>query len=120
MNHNIIADWGFYLIVAAIVAVMSTFILTDSLPEKAAAQFNTLKDVSIDTDYKAIKQPAPGDNTFAYAINQVAAKTIPIAEKDPRVKELIDYAHANNATVTIAAVQPTVYEYRNDGNLAYS
>jgi plastocyanin len=120
MKHNIIADWGFYLIIAGIVVVMSMLVLTDSLPERAAAQFNTLKDISIDTDYKITKQPTPDDNTFAYAINQVAAKSIPIAEKDPRVKELIDYAHANNATVTIAAVQPTVYEYRSDGNLVHS
>ena len=120
MKQNMIEDWGFYLIVAAIVAVTSTLVLTDSLPEKAAAQFNTLTDVSIDTDYKVIKQPTPGDNTFAYAINQVAAKSIPIAEKDPRIKELINGAHANNASVTIAAVQPTVYEYRSDGNTAYS
>lgn len=94
--------------------------MTNSLPEKAAAQFNTLSDVSIDTDYRVIKQPTPEDNTFAYAINKIAAESIPIAEKDPRIKEILDNANANNAAVTIAAVQPTVYKYRSDVNLAHS
>jgi plastocyanin len=115
-----IDDWGFYLIIGAIVAVITTLVVTNSLPEKAAAQFNTLTDVSIDTDYRVIKQPSPTDNTFEYAINKVAAESIPIAEKDPQVKEIMENAHANKAAVTIAAVQPTVYEYKNDGKLAHS
>jgi plastocyanin len=115
-----IEDLGFYLIVATIVAVMSTLVLTDSLPEKAAAQFNSLTDVSIATNYKILKEPTNGDNTFAYAINEVAAQSIPIAENDPRIKKIIDDAHATNAAVTIAAVQPTVYEYRGDGKTAHS
>ncbi|MDQ3909407.1 MAG: hypothetical protein M3232_03255, partial [Thermoproteota archaeon] len=80
-----IEDWGFYLIVAVIVAVPSMLIATDSLPEKAAAHFNALTDVTMDTNYKVIKEPSPTDNTFIYALNEVAAKSIPIAEKDPRV-----------------------------------
>jgi plastocyanin len=115
-----IEDWGFYLIVALVVAVMSTLVLTDSLPEKAAAQFNALTDVSIATDYKLLQEPTAGNNTFAYAINEVAAQSIPIAKRDPAIKQIIDEAHSYNAAVTIAAIQPTVYEYRNDGRLAHS
>lgn len=109
----------FYLIIAGMVAVMGTFMSTDSL-HKGAAQFNALTDVSIVTDYKLVSQPTPGDNISAYAINEVAAGSIPIALEDPRVKDLVDYARANKAAMTIAAVQPTVYEFRDDGNLAHS
>jgi plastocyanin len=114
-----IEDWGFYLIVAVIVAVPSMLIATDSLPEKAAAHFNALTDVTMDTNYKVIKEPSPTDNTFIYALNEVAAKSIPIAEKDPRVSEIIESGSAGKA-VTVAAVQPTVLEYRNNGQLAHS
>ena len=93
MKH--IDDWGFYLVIAAMVSVMSILILTDSLPEKEAARFNTLTDVSIATNYKVIKEPTLEDNTFVYAINEVAEKAIPIAEKDPRIQEIVDSAHAN-------------------------
>ena len=118
MKH--IDDWGFYLVIAAMVSVMSILILTDSLPEKAAARFNTLTDVSIATNYKVIKEPTLEDNTFVYAINEVAEKAIPIAEKDPRIQEIVDSAHANKAALTMAAIQPTVYQYRSDGKTAYS
>ncbi|MFL6502996.1 MAG: plastocyanin/azurin family copper-binding protein [Nitrososphaera sp.] len=118
MKH--LQDWGFYLTVAVMVAIATILIATDSLPEKAAARFNTLTDVSIATNYKVIKEPTPQDNTLVYTLNEVAEKTIPIAEKDPRIKEIIDNAHTNKAAVTIAAIQPTVYEYRSDAKTAYS
>jgi plastocyanin len=118
MKHK--DDWGFYLVIAAMVSVMSILVLTDSLPEKAAARFNTLTDVSIATNYKVIKEPTLEDNTFVYAINEVAEKAISIAEKDPRIQEIVDSAHANKAALTMAAIQPTVYQYRIDGKSAYS
>jgi hypothetical protein len=117
MKH--IEDGGFYLIVAVIVAIPSILIATDSLPEKAAAHFNALTDVSIETNYRAIKEPLPTDNTFIYALNEIAEKSIPIAEKDDRVREIIQDGSAGKA-VTIAAVQPTVLEYRSNGELAHS
>ena len=67
-------DWGFYLIVAVIVVVPSILIATDSLPEKDAAHFNALTDVTMDTNYRVIKEPSPTDNTFIYALNEVAEK----------------------------------------------
>ena len=114
-----IEDWGFYLIVAVMVAVPSILIATDSLPEKAAAHFNALTDMTMDTNYTVIKEPSPTDNTFIYTLNEVAAKSIAIAEKDPRVSEIIKSGSEGKA-VTIAAVQPTVLEYRNNGQLAHS
>jgi plastocyanin len=114
-----IEDWGFYLIVAVMVAVPSILIVTDSVPEKAAAHFNALTDMTMDTNYTVIQEPSPTDNTFIYALNEVAAKSIAIAEKDPRVSEIIESGSEGKA-VTIAAVQPTVLEYRNNGQLAHS
>ena len=35
MKHK--DDWGFYLVIAAMVSVMSILVLTDSLPEKAGS-----------------------------------------------------------------------------------
>ena len=114
-----IEDWGFYLIVAVMVAVPSILIVTDSMPEKAAAHFNALTDMTMDTNYTVIQEPSPTDNTFIYALNEVAAKSIAIANKDPRVNEIIESGSTGKA-VTIAAVQPTVLKYRNDGHLAHS
>jgi plastocyanin len=114
-----IEDWGFYLIVAVMVAVPSILIVTDSMPEKAAAHFNALTDMTMDTNYTVIQEPSPTDNTFIYALNEVAAKSIAIAEKDPQVSEIIESGSEDKA-VTIAAVQPTVLEYRNNGQLAHS
>ena len=117
MKH--IEDGGFYLIVAVIVAIPSVLIATDSLPEKAAAHFNALTDMSMETNYRVIKEPSSTDNTFIYALNEIAEKSIPIAEKDDRVREIIQDGSASKA-VTIAAVQPTVLEYRSNGELAHS
>lgn len=114
-----IEDWGFYLIVAVMVAVPSILIVTDSMPEKAAAHFNALTDMTMDTNYTVIQEPSPTDNTFIYALNEVAAKSIAIAEKDPRISEIIESGSEGKA-VTIAAVQPTVLKYRNDGQIAHS
>jgi plastocyanin len=114
-----IEDWGFYLIVAVMVAGASILIATDSLPEKAAAHFNALTDVTMDTNYRVIKKPSPADNTFIYALNEVAEKSISIAEKDPWVSDIIKSSSADKS-VTIAAVQPTVLQYRDNGQLAHS
>src|SRR5262245_42531893 len=113
-------DWGFYLIIGGMVATMGVLVLTNSLPEKAAADFNALTDVSIPTNYKVLQQPTLDANMLVYSVNDVAAKAIPIAEEDPRVKEIVDKARANYAAVTIGAIQPTVYESRSDGKVAHS
>jgi hypothetical protein len=86
MKH--IDDWGFYLAMASIAATMSILMATDSLPEKAAARFNTLTDVTIATNYKLIKEPTPEDNTLVYAINEVAQKAIPSLKRIHEYKKL--------------------------------
>ena len=82
--------------------------------------FRSLTDVSIASDMKVIKEPTLGDNTFIYAINDVAQRGIDIAQGDARVRQILDDAKSKQATVTIAAVQPTVMTDRQSGKLLYS
>lgn len=117
---KIIDDWGFYLIAGTMVAVMSILVITDSMPEKAAAHFNVLTDVSIPTNYMVLHSPTPENNVLVYAVNEMAAKAIPIAERDPAIKEIIASAQESRAAITIAAIQPTVYEFRSDGQISHS
>jgi plastocyanin len=69
---------------------------------------------------KVIKEPTLGDNTFIYAINDVAQRGIDIAQGDQRVRQILDDAQAKQATVTIAAVQPAVMIDRQSGESLYS
>ena len=114
-----IEDWGFYLIVAVMVAGPIILIVTDSMPEKSGGHFNALTEVTMNTNYRVIKEPSPADNTFINVLNEVAEKSIPIAEKDPRVSEIIE-SGSEGKGVTIKAVKPTVLEYRNNEQPAHS
>jgi len=98
----------------------AVLITSGILPEEDAQHFRSLTDVSIETGTKVIKQPTLGDNTFIYAINDVAQRGIDIAQHDPRVKQILDDAKSKQATVTIAGVQPTVMTDRQSGKLLYS
>ncbi len=69
---------------------------------------------------KVIKEPTLDDNTFIYAINNVAQRGIDIAQRDARVKQILEESKAKEATVTIAAVQPTVMTDRQSGELLHS
>jgi plastocyanin len=69
---------------------------------------------------RVIKEPTLGDNTFIYAVNDVAQRGIDIAQGDARVRQILDDAKAKQATVTIAAVQPTVMIDRQSGELSHS
>lgn len=60
------------------------------------------------------------DNTFIYAVNDVAQHGIDIAQGDARVKQILDESKAKEAAVTIAAVQPTVMTDRQSGELLHS
>lgn len=90
------------------------------LPEERAQEFRSLTDVSIASDMKVIKEPTLEDNTFIYAVNDVAQHGIDIAQGDARVKQILDESKAKEATVTIAAVQPTVMTDRQSGELLHS
>jgi plastocyanin len=109
-----------FIIVGAFLVIGAVLITSGVLPEQDAQHFRSLTDVSIETGTKVIKQPVSGDNTFIYAINDVAQRGIDIAQHDSRVKQILDDAKSKQATVTIAAVQPTVMTDRQSGKLLYS
>ncbi len=98
----------------------AVLITSGVLPEERAQYFRSLEDVTIATGMKVIKEPTLGDNTFIYAINDVAQRGIDIAQSDPRVRQILDDAKAKQATVTIAAVQPTVMVDRQSGESSHS
>lgn len=98
----------------------AVLITSGVLPEERAQHFRSLTDITIATDMKVIKEPTLGDNTFIYAINDVAQRGIDIAQGDQRVRQILDDAQAKQATVTIAAVQPAVMIDRQSGESLYS
>lgn len=110
----------FLVIVGAFLVIGAILISSGVLPEERAREFHPLTDVSIATDMRVIKEPTLGDNTFIYAINDVAQRGIDIAQADSRVKQILDDAKAKQATVTIAAVQPTVMVDRQSGESSHS
>jgi plastocyanin len=109
-----------FVIVGAFIVIGAILISSGVLPEERAREFRSLTDVSIATGMRVVKEPTLGDNTFIYAINDVAQHGIDIAQRDPRVKQILDDAKAKQATVTIAAVQPAVMVDRQSGELLYS
>lgn len=98
----------------------AVLITSGVLPEERAQHFRSLSDITIATDMKVIKEPTLGDNTFIYAINDVAQRGIDIAQGDQRVRQILNDAQAKQATVTIAAVQPAVMIDRQSGESHYS
>jgi plastocyanin len=105
-------------ITAVFLAIGATLILTKSLPEEQAKNFNALSgNMSLQSEVKILKEPTPGDNTFIYAINDAAEEAYNIARQDPAVRQIID--GAKGRAVTIAAVQPTLL-VGPDGQLIHS
>ena len=76
------------------------------LPEQQAMKYNPLSETPMKTDFRVIKTPTPGNNTYIYALNEVAEDALRIAQNDKRVKQIIN--EQENKALTIAAVQPTV------------
>jgi plastocyanin len=76
------------------------------LPEQQASRFNPLSETPIRTDFRVLKTPSPGNNTYIYALNDVAEEALRIAQNDVRVKQII--SEQKDKAMTIAAVQPTV------------
>jgi plastocyanin len=110
----------FFVIIGAFLVIGAVLITSGVLPEERAQHFRSLTDITIATDMKVIKEPTLGDNTFIYAINDVAQRGIDIAQGDQRVRQILDDAQAKQATVTIAAVQPAVMIDRQSGESLYS
>lgn len=104
-------------IVAAILIVGSFFILTDSLPEHKAKDFNPLTNMSIKSNLRILKTPSPEDKTLMYAVSEDAEKALNIALKDESVMQITDSSHGTD--LTIAAVQPTSL-VRTDGEVIQS
>jgi plastocyanin len=120
MRVNIRSLLPFFVIIGAFLVIGAVLITSGVLPEERAQYFRSLEDVTIATGMKVIKEPTLGDNTFIYAINDVAQRGIDIAQADARVRQILDDAKAKQATVTIAAVQPAVMIDRQSGESSHS
>lgn len=120
MRINIRSLLPFFVIIGAFLVIGAVLITSGVLPEERAQHFRSLTDITIATDMKVIKEPTLGDNTFIYAINDIAQRGIIIAQGDQRVRQILDNAQAKQATVTIAAVQPAVMIDRQSGESHYS
>jgi plastocyanin len=86
-------------------------------PEQTITSFNPMTETSLKNDLRVIKTPTPGDNTFIYAINQVAERGLRIAQNDTMVRQII--AEQKGRALTIASIQPTVLQDKN-GKVSYS
>ena len=96
------------IVVAAFVgggALLMTFGL---LPEEHADEFRSLSDgnMTFQSSIVTISEPAAGDDTHAYAVNEVAARAVMIARNSTEVREILN--QQRGSSVTIAGVQPTV------------
>ena len=120
MRINIRSLLPFFVIIGAFLVIGAVLITSGVLPEERAQHFRSLSDITIATDMKVIKEPTLGDNTFIYAINDIAQRGIIIAQGDQRVRQILNDAQAKQATVTIAAVQPAVMIDRQSGESLYS
>src|SRR5919197_540658 len=96
-------------------AILFTFKLT---PEQTITNFNAMSETSLKNDLRVIKTPTSQDNTFIYAINQVAARGLQIAQNATAVKQIIAGKKGLRA-LPIAAIQPTVLQDSN-GKVSYS
>jgi plastocyanin len=117
---NIRSLLPFFVIIGAFLVIGAVLITSGVLPEERAQHFRSLTDITIATDMKVIKEPTLGDNTFIYAINDIAQRGIIIAQGDQRVRQILNDAQAKQATVTIAAVQPAVMIDRQSGESHHS
>lgn len=105
------------VIVSVILAVGITLISTKLTPEQTISKYNPMSEQSIKNDLRVLKTPTPGDNTFAYAINQAAAKGVQVAQNDTEVKQIL--AGQKGRALTIAGVQPTLLQDKS-GKVSYS
>ncbi|HWS19116.1 MAG TPA: plastocyanin/azurin family copper-binding protein [Nitrososphaera sp.] len=120
MQKNFRALLPLFVITGVFLVIGAILIGSGILPEERAGEFRSLTDVSIANDMKVIKEPTLEDNTLIYAVNDVAQRGIGIAQGDPRVKLILNESKSKEATMTIAAVQPTVMTNRQSGELLHS
>lgn len=107
-------------VIGGFLAIGAILIATKSLPEEHASQLHPLTNISLNSEVKVIQQPTPEDNTYIYAVNDIAQQGIDIAQNDPQVKRILEELKSKAATITIAAVQPTVIANKETGELLHS
>lgn len=83
-----------FVITGASLVIGAVLIGSGILLEERAWEFRSLTDVSIASDMKIIKEPTLEDNTFIYAVNDVAQRGIDVAQGDARVKQILDESKA--------------------------
>ena len=108
----------------AISAVLQAFVVGGTilmqskiLPEERAQDFRTLENISLQSQIQVIQEPTANDNTYIYAINEVARESWEIAKQDDRVQAIID--GSKGKALTIAAVQPSAF-VSPDGKVTHS
>ena len=104
------------MIVGGFGAAAGVVVVLHGLPEEGAKNFNALSNLTMVSDYRVMKNATGSDNTFAYAINRVAARAVDIATHDMGVEKIL--ADSSGRAVTIAGVQPTVFQ-DSAGKLQY-
>jgi plastocyanin len=109
----------FALIVGAFVIGGSILLAFELLPEDRADEFHALSagNMTLQSKIITIKEPTSEDDTLVFAINEVAAQAVEIAQDDPRVAEILQ--NTRGSSVTIAGVQPTLL-VDSTGNLIHS
>ena len=105
------------VIISAILAIGLTLISYKLTPEQLISKYNPMSEENIKNDLRVIKTPTPGDNTFAYAINDIAAKGVRIAQNDTSVKQILNGQKGRE--LTIDGVQPIVLQDKS-GKITYS
>ncbi len=120
LKKNLRAFLPLFVIIGVFLVIGAILIGSGILPEERAREFRPLTDLSIASNMKVIKEPTLEENTFIYAVNDVAQRGIDIAQRDARVKQILDESKSKEAAVTIAAVQPTVMADRQSGELLHS
>jgi len=96
------------LVVAAFVGGGSLLMMFELLPEDHADDFHALTagNMTLQSAIIMIREPTATDDTTIYAINEVAAQAISIAQNDDAVKEIL--SQIQGQSVAIAGVQPTL------------
>lgn len=110
-----------YLALAGVVAIFvaggTALMQSGLLPEERAKDFRSLESISLQSEIRVIHEPTEDDNTYIYAINDVAEQAWEIAAGDESVKGILD--SVKGSAVTIAAIQPTVF-VSPDGKVTHS
>lgn len=100
-----------FLALAAVVAVFvaggTALMQSGLLPEERAKDFRSLESISLQSEIRIMQEPTDRDNTYAYAINDVAVQAWEIAKADTRVAEIL--GGIRGTAVAIAAIQPTAF-----------